>query len=163
MDTRQTFRWTTALALAGAVMGAAGCGSFSGSDGPIGTGGGGGAGGQITTAIQTVAGTGSQGFNGDGLPLKQTALYWPQDTYVDTAGRLWIIDWNNHRVRRADTPFGAAETIVGSGFIGDTRSGPANRAHLNHTTSPPTPRAGWCWPRGTTGRSSGSHRKGTSR
>jgi NHL repeat len=89
----------------------------------------------ITANIQTIAGTGASGFNGDGQPLKKTALYWPQDTYVDAAGHLWIIDWNNHRVRRAASLTGRVTTVIGSDFIGDTRSGPANQADLNHPTS----------------------------
>jgi DNA-binding beta-propeller fold protein YncE len=128
------------LLAAGLLLGAVGCGSFRGSDGPAGAG----SGGRITAAIQTIAGTGASGYNGDGRPLKETSLYWPQDTYVDRAGRLWIIDWNNHRVRRADGPFGTAATVIGSGFIGDTRSGPADRADLNHSTSITTnPRGGF--------------------
>lgn len=110
---------------------ASGCGAFGGSDGLAGAA----SGQRITAAIQTIAGTGALGYNGDGRLLKETSLYWPQDSYVDAGGRLWIIDWNNHRIRRANGPFGAAKTVVGSGFIGDTRSGPANKAHLNHSTS----------------------------
>jgi DNA-binding beta-propeller fold protein YncE len=131
-----------ALLVLSMALGIAGCGSFSGQDLPT-AGGGTAGGGQITTAIQTIAGNGTSGFNGDGRPLTETALYWPQDTYVDAAGRLWILDWNNHRVRRADSPFGTASTIIGSGFIGDSRSGPANQADLNHPTSITTnPRGG---------------------
>jgi DNA-binding beta-propeller fold protein YncE len=89
----------------------------------------------ITANIQTIAGTGASGFNGDGHPLKKTALYWPQDTYVDAAGHLWIIDWNNHRVRRAVSLTAPVTTMIGSDFIGDTRSGPADQADLNHPTS----------------------------
>lgn len=130
------FRWN-ALAVAPLVCGlavwTAGCG---GGGKTVGSGGGGGGGGTVITAnILTIAGTGASGFNGDGRLLRETALYWPQDTYVDRAGRLWIVDWNNHRVRRADSPFGPAITAFGSGFIGDTRSGPANQADLNHPTS----------------------------
>jgi DNA-binding beta-propeller fold protein YncE len=120
-----------ALLAASLAIGVMGCGSFSGSDGAAGAA----SGARITTAIQTIAGTGALGYNGDGRPLRETSLYWPQDTYVDGAGRLWIIDWNNHRVRRANGPFGTAATVIGSGFIGDSRSGPANKAHLNHSTS----------------------------
>lgn len=125
------YRRAVALALPlGVALGAAGCGGGGGKS-PAASGGGG----AITTSIQTIAGTGDSGFNGDGLPLRQTQLYWPQDTYVDPLGRLWILDWNNHRVRRADSLNGTAATIIGSGFIGDSRSGPADQADLNHPTS----------------------------
>jgi len=124
-------RLAIAALAAGLAALTAGCGSFSGNDGLAGAS----SGRRITTAIQTIAGTGAWGYNGDGRLLTETSLYWPQDTYVDAAGRLWIIDWNNHRVRRAAGPFGTASTVIGSGFIGDTRSGPATQAHLNHSTS----------------------------
>jgi len=73
--------------------------------------------------------------DGDGQPLTQAQLYWPQDTYVDVQGRLWILDWNNHRVRRAGSLYGLVGTVIGSGFIGDTRGGPADQADLNHPTT----------------------------
>jgi len=122
--------------LASAALWCAGCGVGGGTKHPVGGGGsGGGTTGVITANIQTIAGTGGSGYNGDGRPLKQTELYWPQDSYVDPGGHLWIIDWNNHRIRRADSPFGTASTAFGSGFIGDTRTGPANQADTNHPTS----------------------------
>jgi NHL repeat-containing protein len=89
----------------------------------------------ITASIQTIAGTGDAGYNGEGLALKDTQLYWPQDTYIDPAGHIWILDWNNHRVLEADSLDSPGFTAIGSGFIGDTRSGPANEANLNHPTS----------------------------
>lgn len=118
----------------GVALWAAGCGGGGGGKSAS-HGGGGGAGSGITASIQTIAGTGGSGYNGDGRLLKDTELYWPQDTYVDSSGRLWLIDWNNHRVRRADGPNGTVSTVIGSGFIGDTREGPADQADLNHPTS----------------------------
>jgi sugar lactone lactonase YvrE len=117
----------------GAALCMSGCGGGGGRT--VSPGGNNGPAGPITTSIQTIAGTGASGSNGTGRPLRETSLYWPQDTYVDVLGRLWIIDWNNHRVLRANGPQGVAEIAVGSGFIGDTRSGPANQADLNHPTS----------------------------
>jgi len=119
-----------AAVLLGVVLATAGCGGGGGK----GSSSGGGAV-AITSNIRTLAGTGESGYNGDGRLLKDTELYWPQDTYVDTSGRLWILDWNNHRVRRADSLNSPVSTVIGSGFIGDTRTGPANEADLNHPTS----------------------------
>src|SRR5439155_20525069 len=95
----------------------------------------GGGGATITASIQTIAGTGDSGYNGDGQLPKNTELYWPQDTYVDASGRLWILDWNNHRVRRADSLSSPVITVIGSVFTGDSLSGPADQADLNHPTS----------------------------
>src|SRR5215470_7686527 len=56
--------------------------------------------------ICTVAGTGIPGDGADGLPAVQTRLYLPQDTTVGPDGRLYVVDWNNHRIRviAADDP-----------------------------------------------------------
>jgi sugar lactone lactonase YvrE len=116
----------------GIALGTTGCG---GGGGKTLSASGSGGGGPLTANIQTIAGTGDSGYNGDGQPLSQAQLYWPQDTYVDAQGRLWILDWNNHRVRRANSLYAPVATVIGSGFIGDGRSGPADQADLNHPTS----------------------------
>ncbi len=40
------------------------------------------------------------GFNGDGLDRRDTELYWSMDMSFATDGTVWLIDWNNHLVRR---------------------------------------------------------------
>lgn len=50
--------------------------------------------------ITTVAGTGQQGFNGDGLEGRLTALNYPTQVALDTCGNLLIADSRNDRVRR---------------------------------------------------------------
>jgi len=55
--------------------------------------------------ICTVAGTGVAGDGADGLAALDTRLYLPQDVTVGPDGRLYIVDWNNHRIRvRAVSP-----------------------------------------------------------
>ena len=56
--------------------------------------------------ICTVAGTGIAGDGADGLPALETRLYLPQDTTFGPDGRLYVVDWNNHRIRviNADGP-----------------------------------------------------------
>jgi sugar lactone lactonase YvrE len=49
--------------------------------------------------ICTVAGTGIAGDGADDLPARETRLYLPQDTTVGPDGRLYVVDWNNHRIR----------------------------------------------------------------
>jgi DNA-binding beta-propeller fold protein YncE len=83
--------------------------------------------------IDTYAGSGLLGFNGNGRPALGTDLYWPQDVTVDPAnGLVYLLDWNNHRVRRVEAG-GTVTTVIGSGQLGDT-DGPAAEARLNHPT-----------------------------
>jgi sugar lactone lactonase YvrE/mono/diheme cytochrome c family protein len=85
------------------------------------TGSGGGTGGGGTGAagtITTLAGETYPGYNGDGKPLSQTQLYWPQDVVIDPTGALYVADWNNHRIRKADTPTSPVSTVFGQSKLG---------------------------------------------
>lgn len=68
--------------------------------------------------ICTYAGTGLAGYNGDRRPLRETALYWPLDMEFGPDGTPYVIDWNNHRVRRVN-PDGTFEVILGTDTPGD--------------------------------------------
>jgi len=87
--------------------------------------------------ITTIAGTGTQGFSGDGGPATAAQLDSPQGLALDTASRgLYIADTHNHRIRRIDLTSGIIVTVAGSaapGFDGD--NGPATSAHLNQPTA----------------------------
>jgi uncharacterized protein (TIGR03437 family) len=50
--------------------------------------------------INTVAGSGVEGFSGDGGPALQAALNTPRNLAFDAAGNLYIADYANNRVRR---------------------------------------------------------------
>ena len=79
-----------------------------------------------TGTITTIAGTGENGFSGDGGPASQARLYWPADVAVDGAGNLYIADRFNNRIRKVDAA-GTIMTVAGSEynrFGGD--GGPAN-------------------------------------
>jgi len=69
-------------------------------------------------SICTYAGTGVQGFNGDGLDRLQTDLYWVFDIEFTPSGRRIVLDWNNHKVREI-LPNDKLETIMGTNFVGD--------------------------------------------
>jgi trimeric autotransporter adhesin len=87
--------------------------------------------------ITTVAGNGVQSFSGDGGLATAAAINLPTDVDFDSNGNLYIADWGNHRIRKADTA-GVISTVAGngvtysgsSGFSGD--GGPATAAQLNH-------------------------------
>lgn len=70
-------------------------------------------------------------FAAEGLPAAESPLYSPVDMTVGPDGLLYVIDFNNHRVRRVDAD-GAVRSIVGDGFLGDGPEGPALAAELNH-------------------------------
>jgi sugar lactone lactonase YvrE len=65
--------------------------------------------------VQTVAGDGNGGFNGDGLGATATSLFNPTDVAFDAAGNMIIADMRNHRVRRLDKATGTIGTIAGTG------------------------------------------------
>ena len=83
--------------------------------------------------ISTVAGTGIAGINDDGLPPLESNLYLPQDMTVGPDGLLYLVDWNNHRIRRIRD--GVLETIAGTGELGDAKDGPALYSQFNHPTN----------------------------
>ena len=81
--------------------------------------------------ITTIAGTGEEGFSGDGAPAVSAQMLFPTGIEVDVAGNLYIADTGNHRIRRVN-PSGTITTIAGiggKGFSGD--GGPAGTARLS--------------------------------
>ena len=52
-----------------------------------------------STTITTIAGTGTPGFNGDGLVAVATQFYGPWGVAVDSQGRILVDDYVNSRVR----------------------------------------------------------------
>ena len=101
--------------------------------------------------IETFAGTGDAGKGPEEAPLLQALFYLPQDLTYGPDGRLYILDWNNHRVRvttkvsvltqtRQQHPRyrGVAKdsvsTLIGTGELGDAPAGRAREIGLNHPT-----------------------------
>ena len=97
---------------------------------------------EVPGSICTWAGTGHPGWDGDAQPLLASRFYWPIDVTIVPTGEAYIIDWNNHRVRRVRAD-GNLETVIGTDFVGD---GPYDESdqvlpgalgttvHLNHPT-----------------------------
>jgi hypothetical protein len=82
--------------------------------------------------ICTFAGVGTSGLSPDGLRATETEFYLPQDMTVGPDGHLYVLDWNNHRVRVIRN--GIVDTIIGTGSLGDAPDGPALDTSLNHPT-----------------------------
>ena len=66
--------------------------------------------------IQTIAGTGSAGFAGDGGPAVRALFHSPYGIAVDADGALFIADLGNHRIRRI-SPDGIVTTVAGGGTV----------------------------------------------
>jgi cysteine-rich repeat protein len=85
--------------------------------------------------IWTIAGTGVEGFSGDGGPAINAELANPYAVAVDATGRVLIADTLNARVRRIDLD-DKISTIAGNGNVGDGGDGgPATAAELSGPTA----------------------------
>lgn len=83
-------------------------------------------------SISTIAGTGPDGFGGDGGPATAAQLSVPCAVAVDAAGNIYIADTGNNRVRRVNVANGTIETVAGNGTQSDQLgdNGPATAASL---------------------------------
>ena len=82
--------------------------------------------------ITTVAGNGAAGFSGDSGPAISARLSSPIGVAVDSAGNLYVDDYNNQRIRKVAN--GVITTVAGNGtqgFTGD--NGPATSAQVTPT------------------------------
>ncbi len=85
--------------------------------------------------IFTVAGNGTSGYNGDGIPATAASFGDPYIVATDNAGNLYISDGQQIRVRKVTMSTGLISTVAGNGtwgFSGD--GGPATAAEI----SPPS-------------------------
>ncbi len=88
-----------------------------------------------TGIITTIAGSiTSSGSNGDNSPATSATFTNPVGLALDTAGNVYICDYNNHRVRKVTVSTGTITTIAGSspsgGYSGD--GGNATAAALQY-------------------------------
>ena len=82
--------------------------------------------------INTIAGTGTAGFSGDGGPGTAANLNGPADIVIDTNDNVIFADCYNVRVRKINTA-GIITTIVGDGILGTTgNGGPATASELGN-------------------------------
>ena len=68
--------------------------------------------------ITTFAGTGMQGFSGDGGPAAAAQLNGPYAVASDALGDVFIADWGNNRIRKVDA-HGIITTFAGNGADND--------------------------------------------
>lgn len=89
---------------------------------------------KIDTAgiITTVAGNGTEGYNGDGIPAVEAEIDLARGIAVDSHGNLFIADTANHRVRKVDSS-GNIRTFAGTGEPGFRGDGlPASQAAIGN-------------------------------
>jgi DNA-binding beta-propeller fold protein YncE len=83
--------------------------------------------------ICTIMGDGRAALGEDGVDPLEGSLYLPQDVTVGPDNELYVLDWNNHRVRTIDED-GLIDTVIGLGELGDASNGVAKEVKLNHPT-----------------------------
>ena len=71
-----------------------------------------------TGLVSTVAGTGTAGYNSDGIAATSTMVNSPIDVNLDANGNLLIADWVNHRVRKVEKKSGIIRTCAVPGTVG---------------------------------------------
>lgn len=89
-----------------------------------------------TGTISTAAGAGTMGYAGDSGPARTASLNQPYEIAFDANGHLFIVEMENHIVRRVDANSGQISTVAGTGeagFGGD--GGPATAAQLRQPHS----------------------------
>ena len=83
--------------------------------------------------ICTIAGTGIAGDGADDQPALATRLYLPQDMTYGPDGRVYVVDWNNHRIRVINGD-GTMHIVAGIGELGPSVDDPSTD-RLNHPTN----------------------------
>jgi sugar lactone lactonase YvrE len=69
--------------------------------------------------IEHLAGTGEQGYTGDGGPARSATLAGPKGLAFGRDGRLFVADTENHVIRAIDLGTGVITTVLGTGQRGD--------------------------------------------
>lgn len=86
--------------------------------------------------IQTVAGNGAAGYNGDGIPAATASLHGCNAVALDGAGNLYISDPQNNRIRLVDALTNLISTVAGNGISGNIgNGGPATSAEISLITA----------------------------
>lgn len=83
---------------------------------------------KVTTStgnINTIAGTGTAGFSGDGSAATSAKLNYPDDITIDASGNLYILDSQNYRIRKITASTGNISTVAGNGSYGYSGDGGA--------------------------------------
>ncbi len=89
-----------------------------------------------STKLETIAGTGDGGFDGDGGLATKAKLNFPQGVTVNSDGDIFIADYQNCRIRKIDAKTRIITTFAGTGECASNGDGgPAINAALNYPGS----------------------------
>jgi hypothetical protein len=84
-----------------------------------------------TNIIRTIAGSGAKGYAGDHGPALRAAFNGPKEIAVDGDDNIYLVDTENHCIRRIDAGSGLVSTVAGTGQPGGSGDGgPATAATL---------------------------------
>ena len=83
-----------------------------------------------TRRLNRVAGTGSAGYSGDGATALQATFNGPKGIAYGSDKSLYVVDTENHAIRRIDLSTGIITTILGTGRRGDGPDGDPLRCQL---------------------------------
>ena len=81
--------------------------------------------------IRHIAGTGKQGFTGNGGPAKEATLSGPKGLSIGPDGNVYLADTESHSIRMIDVKRGTLELIAGTGERGDGPDGDALQCRMN--------------------------------
>lgn len=82
--------------------------------------------------LVTLAGTGEKGYSGDGGPARDATLNSPKELELDPQDNVYIVDSENHVIRRIDAQTRLITTVAGCGRNGGKGDGgPATSAELD--------------------------------
>jgi sugar lactone lactonase YvrE len=87
-----------------------------------------------TGIISTIAGNGTCAYAGDSKQATSAELFEPSGVAVDSAGNIYIADWDNSRIRKVTASTGIITTVAGNGSKGF--SGDGNKATSAKLNSP---------------------------
>ncbi len=74
---------------------------------------------RIGQTLQTIGGTGEQGYSGDGGPALQAKLSGPKGLAWASGDRLYLADTESHTIRMIDLRSGVISTVLGNGVKGE--------------------------------------------
>ena len=72
--------------------------------------------------ITTIAGTGQKGYTGDGGPAIEATFNGPKAMRCDAEGNIFVVDTENHAIRKIDAATGTVTTVAG-GHLGPEGDG----------------------------------------
>ena len=71
-----------------------------------------------SSVITTIAGTGEEGYSGDGGPATRATFKQPYSLQVDGNGDVYVVDRLNFVIRKIDAATGVITTVAGTGEAG---------------------------------------------